>query len=221
VENEYDSYLNKYGGSSNAFTVCTSTNYYFELSAMPTAKSLSSSANSSRTSLPVPKASAPLYGALDRFAQFFIHPLFSKDTLERELRAVDSENKKNLQSDQWRMLQLDSELSSENHPYHNSKTGKYHTLHDEPLAKGINIRDAFINFHKEHYSANRMALVVLGREGLDELQEWVEELFFAVPNRNLLKLQWDGIPVYGESNLGIEVFVKPNCKMIQVQGQAK
>jgi hypothetical protein len=49
----------------------------------------------------------------------------------------------------------------------------------------------------------------------------VEELFFAVPNRNLLKLQWDGIPVYGESNLGIEVFVKPNCKMIQVQGQAK
>jgi insulysin len=208
-ENEYNSYLTKYGGNSNAFTAHTSTNYYFELSASSTAKSPASSANSSKTSLPIPKASAPLYGALDRFAQFFIHPLFLEDTLDRELRAVDSENKKNLQSDQWRMFQLNRELSSEKHPYHNFATGSYQTLHDEPLSKGIKIRDAFINFYKEHYSANRMKLVVLGRESLDELQGWVEEFFTAVPDQNLPQLRWDGIPVYGESDLGIEVFVKP------------
>lgn len=217
MENEYNSYLTKYSGSSNAFTVYASTNYYFGLSATSVAKDPSSSGSSGRTSLPVSKASAPFHGALDRFAQFFIRPLFCKDTLECELRAVDSENKKNLQSDQWRMVQLDSELSNENHPYHKFKTGNYHTLHDEPLAKGINIRDAFIGFHKEHYSANRMKLVVLGRDGLDELQAWVGELFSAVPNRNLPKSQWNGIPVYGESNLGIEVFVKPVMQERQLE----
>lgn len=106
-------------------------------------------------------------------------------------------------------VQLDSELSNENHPYHKFKIGNYDTLHNQPLAKGIDIRDASIDFHKEHYSANLMKLVVLRREGLDELQKWVRELFSAVPNRNLPKLQWNSIPVYGESDLGIEVFVKP------------
>ena len=32
-----------------------------------------------------------LYGALDRFAQFFIHPLCKADALEREVMAVDNE----------------------------------------------------------------------------------------------------------------------------------
>ncbi|EXK75698.1 insulysin [Fusarium oxysporum f. sp. raphani 54005] len=36
----------------------------------------------------------PLRGALDRFAQFFIEPLFLPETLDRELKAIDSENKR-------------------------------------------------------------------------------------------------------------------------------
>lgn len=32
-----------------------------------------------------------LYGALDRFAQFFIDPLCKADALEREVMAVDNE----------------------------------------------------------------------------------------------------------------------------------
>ncbi|KAK8092730.1 uncharacterized protein PG998_014771 [Apiospora kogelbergensis] len=42
---------------------------------------------------------SPLYGALNRFAQFFIEPLFLSSTWIVGLQAVDSENKKNLQSD--------------------------------------------------------------------------------------------------------------------------
>lgn len=30
------------------------------------------------------------HGALDRFAQFFIHPLMKKDSVDREIEAVDS-----------------------------------------------------------------------------------------------------------------------------------
>ncbi|KAI7162683.1 putative metalloprotease [Hortaea werneckii] len=207
-ENDYNSYLTKYGGYSNAFTASTSTNYYFELSASST-KSATSSANTSKESLSVPKEQAPLYGGLDRFAQFFIKPLFLEDTLDRELKAVDSENKKNLQSDNWRLNQLNKSLSSKKHPFHTFSTGNYKLLHDDPIARGIKIRDEFIGFYEKNYSANRMKLAVLGRESLDELESWVTELFSDVKNQKLPQMRWDGIPILGAEEVQTQIFTKP------------
>jgi len=76
-ENEYQQYLSTNNGMSNAYTAMTSTNYYFDVA---------------------PNA---LEGALDRFSGFFIEPLFNEDCTEREIKAVDSEHKKNLQNDMW------------------------------------------------------------------------------------------------------------------------
>jgi secreted Zn-dependent insulinase-like peptidase len=42
---------------------------------------------------------------------------------------------------------------------------------------------AVIDFHKQHYSAERMKLAVMGRESLDTLQAMVEELFAPVTVR--------------------------------------
>lgn len=208
-ENDYNQYLTKYGGYSNAFTASTSTNYYFEVSASST-KTPTSSNNTSRTSLnSIPKGQAPLYGGLDRFAQFFIKPLFLEDTLDRELKAVDSENKKNLQSDNWRMNQLNKSLSNKKHPFHTFSTGNYKVLHDEPLARGVKIRDEFIGFYQRNYSANRMKLCVLGSETLDELESWVTELFSAVPNKGLPQLRWDGIPILDPKEAQTQIFTKP------------
>ena len=55
-------------------------------------------------------------GALDRFAQFFISPLFTEAATSREMNAVDSENAKNQQSDMWRLHQLKLSLARDNHP---------------------------------------------------------------------------------------------------------
>ncbi|KAK4939060.1 metalloprotease, partial [Elasticomyces elasticus] len=208
-ENEYNQYLTKYGGYSNAFTAPTSTNYYFELSALSTATNSKASSLSSKESLSIPKAQAPLYGALDRFAQFFVRPLFLEDTLDRELKAVDSENKKNLQSDNWRLHQLNKSLSSKKHPFHLFSTGNYKILHDDPIGRGVKIRDRFMHFYDEHYSANRMKLVVLGRESLDELQGWVEEHFSEVRDQNLPQLRWDDAAPYSDAELGTQIFAKP------------
>ena len=195
---------------SNAFTAGTSTNYYFELSASSKSNSPRSSANTSRSSLvSVPKGEAPLYGALDRFAQFFVKPLFREDCLERELRAVDSENKKNLQADNWRMMQLAKSTAAKEHPYHLFSTGNYKTLHDDPIARGVKIRDEFMKFYQKNYSANRMKLCILGQESLDELQSWVEELLMNVPNQDLPKLRWDGIPALTEKEICTQIFAKP------------
>jgi insulysin len=159
--------------------------------------------------LPVAKQDSPLYGALDRFSQFFVKPLFLEDTLDRELRAVDSENKKNLQSDTWRMMQLNKSLSNKNHPYHLFSTGNYKTLHDEPIERGVKIREEFIKFYEKHYSANRMKLVVLGRESLDELQNWTEEFFTDVQDQDLPQLRWDDVPAQTAQELCQQTFVKP------------
>lgn len=200
VENDYNQYLSAHSGYSNAYTSSTETNYFFEVAA---SSSRDSDASTNGAVI------SPLYGALDRFAQFFIAPLFLSSTLDRELKAVDSENKKNLQSDVWRLSQLKKSLSNPEHPYHHFSTGNLQILRDEPRKHGVNIRDKFIQFHHKHYSANRMKLVVLGREKLDELEAWVGDLFAGVENQDLPRNRWDGVQPYSDKELLTQVFAKP------------
>ena len=200
MENAYNQYLTANSGHSNAYTAPTETNYYFEIGAGE-----AEAAEADGTTL-TPR---PLYGALDRFAQFFIAPLFLSSTLDRELRAVDSENKKNLQSDTWRLNQLDKSLSNTQHPYHHFSTGNLETLRDGPKNRGIDVRKEFMAFHDKHYSANRMKLVVLGKESLDMLEQWVGELFAGVKNKDLPRNRWDDAEPYSKKELMTQVFAKP------------
>jgi insulysin len=198
VENAYSQYLSANSGSSNAYTGATSTNYYFEVSAKP-----------SNDEEPTASNPSPLYGALDRFAQFFIEPLFLENTLDRELQAVDSENKKNLQSDQWRLHQLEKSMANPKHPFHKFSTGNLDVLKTDPERHGINVRDKFIEFYEKHYSANRMKLVVLGRESLDTLETWVANLFSGVKDKNLKPNRWTADLPVTQEQLGVECFAKP------------
>ncbi|CAI7590480.1 unnamed protein product [Penicillium pancosmium] len=224
-ENAYNQYLASHSGSSNAYTAATETNYFFEVSATgdssepkssgrntPTTDSTNgtngvvSDASSNTTET---EGRSPLYGALDRFAQFFVSPLFLESTLDRELRAVDSENKKNLQSDLWRLMQLNKSLSNPKHPYHHFSTGNLQTLKEDPQKRGLEVRSEFIQFYKKHYSANRAKLVVLGRESLDTLEQWVSELFADVENKNLPQNRWDDVQPFSEADMCTQVFAKP------------
>ncbi|KAI5283159.1 Insulinase (Peptidase M16), partial [Ascosphaera acerosa] len=135
-ENAYSQYLSANSGYSNAYTASCDTNYYFEVAAgtaeLPEDSTHANGAKYSQSLATTLKETSPLYGALDRFAQFFISPLFLRETLDRELHAVDSENKKNLQSDPWRLSQLAKAVSSPEHPYHHFSTGNLQTLRDDP-----------------------------------------------------------------------------------------
>ncbi|OWB55534.1 hypothetical protein B5S28_g1406 [[Candida] boidinii] len=168
-ENEYSSYLSKNSGSSNAFTAAQHTNYYFEV------------------------ANDAMEGALDRFSQFFISPLFDKNCKDREINAVDSENKKNLQSDLWRLYQLSKSLTNPIHPYCKFSTGNKITLGDDPIKKNVDVREVLMNFHKNYYSANIMKLVILSNKDLNTLTNWAIENFSNVKNKNVER------PFYKES----------------------
>ena len=89
---EYNRYLSKFQGYSNAYTASKSTNYYFEVN------------------------HEGFEGSLDRFAQFFISPLFNEEFVERELNAVHSEHQKNLENDAWRVMQVHRGLYAAGHP---------------------------------------------------------------------------------------------------------
>lgn len=114
---------------------------------------------------------------------------------------MDSENKKNLQNDTWRLHQLGKTLSNPKHPYCHFSTGNLETLKEEPTKKGINVRDEFLKFHDKFYSSNVMKLVVLGREDLDTLERWVVELFEGVKNKDLPDPRFEGQPFTEEQLL--------------------
>ncbi|XP_021171992.2 insulin-degrading enzyme isoform X2 [Fundulus heteroclitus] len=160
-ENEYSQFLSEHAGSSNAFTSGEHTNYYFDVS------------------------HEHLQGALDRFAQFFLCPLFDESCKDREVNAVDSEHEKNLMNDSWRLFQLEKATGNPNHPFSKFGTGNKLTLETRPCKEGIDIRQELLKFHSTYYSANLMGLCVLGRESLDELTSMVEKLFEEVENKNV------------------------------------
>ncbi|XP_035029191.2 insulin-degrading enzyme isoform X2 [Hippoglossus stenolepis] len=160
-ENEYSQFLSEHAGSSNAFTSGEHTNYYFDVS------------------------HEHLQGALDRFAQFFLCPLFDESCKDREVNAVDSEHEKNLMNDAWRLFQLEKATGNPNHPFSKFGTGNKLTLETRPSKEGIDIRQELLQFHSTYYSSNLMGLCVLGRESLDDLTSMVVKLFGEVENKNV------------------------------------
>ena len=150
----YSNYLQTNGGYSNAYTARDRTNYHFEI------------------------RHEALEGALDRFAQFFIAPLFTPEFTDREMNAVNSENQKNLENDMWREYQLHNSLYRADHPANHFSTGNRETL-------GGTTQAELLAFYHAHYSANRMTLAVTGKAGLDQLEKWVRQYFAAIGNRQL------------------------------------
>jgi len=103
-ENAYSEFIHAHGGSTNAWTAASNTNYFFNIGA------------------------DHLSGALQRFAGFFHSPLFDASCTTRELKAVNSEHKKNTQNDMWRGYQISKTLSRPGHPFAKFGSGNLHSL---------------------------------------------------------------------------------------------
>ncbi|KFM22670.1 Insulin-degrading enzyme [Auxenochlorella protothecoides] len=155
-ENDFDSFLTAHGGASNACTE-NATTFYFDC-----------------------KPSA-LQGALQRFSQFFVAPLIKADALEREVQAVDNEFTGVAQSDGCRAQQLRAHTARPGHELSKFGWGNRRSLAQEPAAAGVDVRGGLVRHYTQQYSAERMNLVLLGGETLDELEAWVRDEFRGVP----------------------------------------
>ena len=150
-EEGYTRYLDEHGGSRNAFTMADRTVYMFSVN------------------------NDGFLGALDRFGQFFISPLFSPSGVDRECKAIHQEYCKDLPLDPWRMLYVKKELANKKHPFHGFCIGNAATL-----AKIS--QDELKEWYAAHYSANLMHLVVYSSLDLDTLEK-ENPLFSSVKNQ--------------------------------------
>uniref|UniRef100_A0ABM5G7T0 Nardilysin n=1 Tax=Pogona vitticeps TaxID=103695 RepID=A0ABM5G7T0_9SAUR len=160
-ENGFDAFLKKHGGSDNASTDCERTVFQFDVQRKY------------------------FKDALDRWAQFFIHPLMIQDAIDREVEAVDSEYQLARPSDANRREMLFGSLARSGHPMKKFFWGNADTLKHEPKQNAIDTYTRLREFWKRYYSAHYMTLAVQSKETLDTLEKWVSEIFSEIPNNNL------------------------------------
>ena len=151
---EYVNYITANGGRRNAITSYDATNYHFSVNA------------------------DAFDGALDRFAQFFIAPLFAAEYVERERNAVHSEYFTRIDNDGIRGWEVFESIINPRHPAAQFNAGNLDTLADKP---GQSARDALIDFYETYYSADRMTLAMMSNVSLDALEKLAREKFSAVP----------------------------------------
>lgn len=153
---DYGTYITENGGYDNAYTSGDHTNYFFEIN------------------------HEALEGGLDRFAQFFIAPLFTQDYTDRELSAVNSEHQRRLENDDWREYRVMNLFYREGHPERLFSTGSLETL-------GGVTREELLSFYRERYSSDRMVLTILGKAPLDSLDTWAHRHFSTIADLDLSK----------------------------------
>ncbi|MEQ9464338.1 MAG: insulinase family protein [Haliea sp.] len=186
---DYQQYIAEHGGSHNAYTSFEHTNYFFDIQA------------------------PHLEDALDRFSRFFIAPRFDEGYVEREMNAVEAEFQMGLRSDPRRGLDVLQAVMNPEHPFSQFTVGSLETLADRPQAP---IRDDLLRFYEQHYSANKMRLVVFGAESLDELEAMVVPRFAPVPNRGI-ETGVIAAPLFAPDALPMLVKVQPQATLRQLE----
>ena len=174
VENHYKKTLALHNGHSNASTSMERTVFKFDVDA------------------------GAFETLFDIFHNFFISPTFSADGTKREVNAVDSENSKNLTSDDRRRLQILKALAvSTPSRYLNFSTGNTATLvpsadSTPPGVDPIDVtRRSLLYFHSLHYTSDRMACCIVGPQSLDELAAISIPRLERIPVRHPLKSSTD------------------------------
>ena len=177
---EYQEFISSHGGGHNAYTSQENTNYFFDISA------------------------DNLEPGLDRFAQFFISPLFDEKYVDRERHAVHSEYKAKIKDDFRRSYAITKQLMNQKNSYNRFAVGNLDTLINNDERK---IREDLLTFYNQYYSANIMTLVVLGKESLEQLEEMVRDKFAAVKNHEAMQFNTNE-PLFNDDQLPQQVNIQ-------------
>lgn len=156
----YQRYISNNAGSHNAFTAQQDTNYFFDIepSALP--------------------------GALDRFSEFFLSPLFNADHLESERNIVHSEYMARIRDESRRENDVLNQLLNPDNPTTGFAVGSRDTLASPPEGEPT-LRERVMEFYHHHYDANVMNLAIVAPQPLDQLEALVAERFADIADNDL------------------------------------
>ncbi|CAH8602369.1 unnamed protein product [Schistosoma bovis] len=161
TENDFDAYLSQRGGTNNAWTGNEYTLFHFDVKRKHFAS------------------------CLDKFANFFISPLLSKDSTDREINAVNSEFELAYTKDSSRLHYLIGHLSRKDSPYKLFGYGNCKSLREIPEQNGTDIYSLLNKHRKNFYSSDRMTLAVQSKHHLDDLEVLVRKIFSDIPRIGL------------------------------------
>ncbi|PJG58998.1 insulinase family protein [Aeromonas cavernicola] len=178
---EYQQFMSRHGGSNNAWTGTEFTNFFFDID------------------------NGFFEAGLDRFSQFFICPTFDPQWVDKERNAVDSEYRLKLKDDVRRSYQVHKETVNPVHPFAKFSVGNLDTLADLPSR---DLRADLIEFYERHYSADRMALVLLSPATIEMQIQWCERFFAPIVNRHLGTPTLTA-PLYRLDDIGIRIHINP------------
>ena len=184
-ENYFMKMLNKFNGKTNAYTGLDKTVYYFEF------------------------LEEYFEDIIDIFYNLIKSPLISKDSLEREMRAVDMEHNKNKLNESWRLYQLKKNLSDSNHKLNSFSTGNLETLKRE------DIRERLIEYFNKHYHSGNMSIALSSSGKSKKKIRYLNKTFGSLEKRESIK-ELIGYPF--NDNLGKKYFLKSvgNSKRIKI-----
>ncbi len=177
---DYQAYISRHGGSHNAYTSQQHTNYFFDIDA------------------------SHFEGALDRFARFFVAPLFNETYVDKERNAVHSEYQAKIQDDYRRGYDVIREVVNPAHPAAKFSVGSLDTLANTAEDP---VRDDLLAFYQKYYAASNMRLAVLGPQPLDVLEKLVKSRFSEV--KDFAVGYPKEAPLFVKGALPEAVFIKP------------
>ncbi|KMV65969.1 insulinase-like Zn-dependent peptidase [Encephalitozoon cuniculi EcunIII-L] len=141
VEDGLSYFLSKNNGGYNATTYGEATVYYFDVR---------------------PEA---FEEAVDMFADFFKSPLLKRDSVEREVSAVNSEFCNGLNNDGWRTWRMMKKCCKKEQALSKFSTGNYDTLRRDGIWEEMK------EFWSRKYSSDKMCVVIYGNKSPGELKE--------------------------------------------------
>jgi insulysin len=174
--------VQNFKGKANAYTACDRTAYMFAVQ------------------------HAGFAEVLDRFAHFFIDPLFNTENISRELHAVDQEFAKNIENDSWRIYFVSKELSNPATPHWKFSTGNADTLGSIP-------QKTLLDWHQKWYTANKMNLVVYTKLPIPEAKQLIVSSFSPIPSGPDLAASAPLENVYSDKQKGHIVYIRPIQEM--------
>ncbi|XP_017080155.1 nardilysin [Drosophila eugracilis] len=155
VENEFDSFVTKSGGFSNAHTENEETCFYFEVDENHLDK------------------------CMDLFMNLIKAPLMLPDAMNRERSAVQSEFEQTIMSDEVRRDQILASFATDGYPHGTFSWGNFKSL-QEGVDDG-QLHEALHNFCRNHYGSNRMVVAIQAQLSLDELEELLKRHCSDIP----------------------------------------
>ncbi|KYN15627.1 Nardilysin [Trachymyrmex cornetzi] len=155
MDDSFESFIEKYGGSVGVLTDSEQTTFYFAIQ------------------------EEHLFPALDRFAQGFIKPLMTKDIITRERENIIHEYEL-VHCDESKEQALSSAQTDPVNKYIRDSSMMFiNNMDDNKLYEELH------KFRNRYYSAHRMTIAIQAKLSLSTLEKFVAKCFVDVPSNRL------------------------------------